>query len=467
MRLRLLLSFVLVVLISVLGVVILARSGAANEVRAFMFRGGMTDTDELVNNLEENYRIYGSWEYVDEILHMPGKSRGIGQGGVGHGGMGGMMRNQRLILADPDGMVILDTSAESLSQQGLLQLSSLEIQNAIPLRVNNIIVGYFLVESSMSFSIDDESFLVYRLTRAALIAGAVAAAISLLLALLLAYSLMRPVRELTRAARRLGEGDLLSRVQIHGSDELALLGRTFNQMADSLLKVRESRKAMTADIAHELRNPLAVQRANLEALQDGVIPLSPENFNVVLEQNLLLTHLVDDLRTLALADIGQLELERIPTDMNAMLQRIIEGFKPDAKDRQVELIIAPFEPKDFSQVISVDPTRIEQILNNLLSNALRFTPVGGYILVSMWSEEQVVIISLHDSGPGMHQEALPHIFDRFYRADRSRSRSEGGTGLGLAIARHLAEAHGGTLTVANHPESGAVFTLTIPILNTT
>ena len=461
MRLRLLLSFVLIVLVSVCGVVILARSGVASEVRAFMFHGGMTGLDGLTNLLEDYYRTHGSWQGVEDLLYSTGHRYGMGQGGMGRG-MGGMM-NQRLRLADAAGNIQVDTSVDATGQGPVSKLNSSEIGGAIPLQVEGKIIGYLLAESGMKFNITDEQFLVNRLTRAALTAGAIAAGLSLLLALLLAYSLMRPVRELTHAAHKLGEGDLSQRVNIRGNDELAVLGKAFNKMADTLQTSQESRKAMTADIAHELRNPLAVQRANLEALQDGVFPLNPENLEPILEQNLLLTHLVDDLRTLALADSGQLKLELAPTEIVALVERVVGGFKPQASARQVELTIekdAQFPPQ-FS--LSVDPTRIDQILRNLLSNALRFTPDGGRIILRLGIGKNTLKISVQDSGPGISSKALPHVFDRFYRADRSRSRSEGGTGLGLAIARHLAEAHGGSLVVANLAQSGALFTFTLPL----
>jgi two-component system OmpR family sensor kinase/two-component system sensor histidine kinase BaeS len=250
---------------------------------------------------------------------------------------------------------------------------------------------------------------------------------------------------------------------VHGSDELATLGRAFNNMADSLQKAEQSRRALTADIAHELRNPLAVQRANLEALQDGIYPLTSENLAPVLEQNHLLTRLVEDLHTLALADSGQLRLERRDIDFPSLAGKVVERFVPQAASREIRLSYdkVPIPP------LSIDPTRVEQILNNLLSNALRYTPGGGDIAVSVSGVTPqlpgAVQLRVHDSGPGIPAEALPHVFERFYRADRSRSRGEGGSGLGLAIARQLAEAHGGTLEAANHPEGGAVFTLTLPM----
>ncbi len=458
MRTRLLLSFVLVVLVSVVGVVVFARQGAASTVRAFMYRGGMVGSDELAAQLQEYYAQHGSWEGVESLLGASGRDQGQGMGMM-HGQGQGMMMGQRLRLADSSGTVIADTSAAPSGK-----LSADEKSVAIPLKVNGRTVGYLSWRGGMAFTAADQSFLLSRLTRAAITAGLIAAGLSLLLALLLSYTLMRPVRELTQAARRLGEHDLSQRVRVSGRDELAELARAFNRMADSLQQAQESRKALTADIAHELRTPLAVQRASLEAMQDGVYPLTPDNLASVLEQNLLLTRLVDDLRTLALADAGQLTLERTPTDLAALVQRTVERFQPQANARSIALQFDA-EQTAGSFVCNVDPQRIEQILSNLLTNALRYTPDGGRIAVRLAAAPSAsgdVQITVHDSGPGIPAEALPYVFERFYRADRSRSRSEGGSGLGLAIARQLAEAHGGSLTAANHAQGGAVFSLTLP-----
>jgi signal transduction histidine kinase len=260
-------------------------------------------------------------------------------------------------------------------------------------------------------------------------------------------------------------------VQVRGRDELSTLARTFNEMAGSLQRSEEARRAMTADIAHELRNPLAVQRANLEALQDGIYPLTAENLEPILAQNQLLTRLVEDLRTLALAEAGQLHLECVPTDLADLVQRVVERFSAQANLRGVVLETgreSGATPPENPPRLIVDPGRVEQILGNLLSNALRYTPEGGSIKIGLSplpanGQPQAVLLTVQDSGPGIPQEALPHLFERFYRVDRSRSRLEGGTGLGLAIARQLAEAHGGDLKAANHPQGGAVFTLTLPL----
>jgi two-component system sensor histidine kinase BaeS len=250
-------------------------------------------------------------------------------------------------------------------------------------------------------------------------------------------------------------------VEVRGSDELATLGHTFNHMADSLQQAEDARRAMTADIAHELRTPLAVQRANLEALQDGVYPLTAENLAPVIEQNYLLTRLVEDLRTLALADAGQIELERAPTDLTVLVQRMVERFQPQASSQHVSLSFIP--PTLPIPQISADAIRLEQVLTNLLSNALRYTPEAGRIDLRLSTTDGSIRLSIHDSGPGIPEESMPYIFERFYRVDKSRARAEGGTGLGLAIARQLARAHGGDLTATNHASGGALFTLILPV----
>jgi signal transduction histidine kinase len=447
MRLKLFLSFALIVIVSVSLVALIARRGAVNEVRTYVFRGGMVGLSDLATSLENFYQRNGSWKGVESVFN---NSRG-GRNGID------IMMNQRLLLTDESGSVVADTQGNGVGTT----LTSPQIAASIPLDVDGKTVGYLFSVGGMGFTTGNEQVLLGRLNRAVLLAGLVAGALALILALGLAYTLLRPVHALTFAAQKLAEGDLTQRVVVHGEDELATLGHTFNQMADSLQQAEEARRAMTADIAHELRTPLAVQRANLEALQDGVYPLTSDNLAPVIEQNHLLTHLVEDLRTLALADAGQIELERVPTDLSPLVGRVVERFQPQAATQQVKLMITP--PAIPLPEVLLDPIRLEQILTNLLSNAMRYTPAAGQVELVLASTPTTVLVSVHDSGPGIPAESLPYIFGRFYRVDKSRNRSEGGSGLGLAIARQLARAHGGDLTVTNHPSGGAVFTLTLPI----
>lgn len=447
MRLRLLLSFALVVLVSVASVVLVARQNAVTEVGQFMFAGGMSNAQDLVSSLENYYQDHGSWQGVDSLF--VNLEQGMG--------MGGMM-GQWLRLTDASGNLLVDTAAQPVGKLGMADLAQ-----ATPLHSGQSVVGYLLAQSAMGFNLGDQSRLVSRLSSGALTAGLVGGGVSLLLALLLAYGLARPVNALTRAAGRLAEGDLSHRVAVRGKGELADLARSFNHMADSLERAETGRRAMTADIAHELRNPLAVQRAHLEALQDGVYPLAPGSLQPILDQNLLLTRLVEDLRTLALAESGQLRLERAPTELPALVEQVAARFVPQVEARRIQMSVSGINQEGVSVPISIDPGRVEQILSNLLSNALRYTPDGGSIDLFLNRSGNSLQVTLRDSGPGIPTEALPHIFERFYRADRSRSRTEGGTGLGLAIARQLAEAQGGTLTATNNPQGGAAFTLTLPV----
>ena len=476
MRLRLILSFVLIVFITIASILLIVRNQTSDAVRVFMYRGGMTGTEGLVSQLEDYFAQNSTWAGVEQLFDTGiTHGRGMGPSQGNNGGMG--MMSMQLQLADPAGIILVDTSTNTPSGT----LTRQEISRAIELTHNDQTVGYLYPEGSMGFSQSAESNLLNRLNQAALTAALIASGVALLVALFLSYRLLRPVHELTHAANLLAAGDLDQRVTVRGHDELAHLGNTFNQMAGSLQQAEASRRALTADIAHELRTPLAVQRAHLEALEDGIYDLSLENLKPIEEQTRLLSRLVDDLRTLALADSGQLELVRTPTDLPALIQRITTALEPRAADRQIEIQQSLSES---CPPLNLDAQRIEQILNNLIDNALRYTPEGGVVSVqcSVVSDQSSptdhrtphtehripnaasrILITVKDSGPGIPEEALPHLFERFYRADKSRTRAEGGTGLGLSIARKIAQAHGGDLTASNHPEGGAVFTLVLPI----
>jgi len=447
MRLKLFLSFTLIVIVSVALVATIARRGAVNEITSFMFRGGMYGLSDMATSLENYYRRNSSWADVQSLID--NNPRGMG-------GMGAMM-GQRLIVADASGRVVADSQDSGLGNF----LDQTTLSTFIQLKVAGKTVGYLGVAGGMGLVAGAQQLVLNRLNRGVIIAGLLAGVLGLVLSTGLAYTLLRPVQELTVAARKLADGDLSHRVEIRGEDELATLGHTFNQMADSLQQAEESRRAMTADIAHELRTPLAVQRANLEALQDGIYPLTVENLTPVIEQNHLLTHLVEDLRTLALTDAGQIELERSLTDLTALVGKVVEHFQPQATSQQVSLTLTP--PATPMQFILIDPIRIEQMLTNLLSNAFRYTPSGGQVEVAMAALTNTARITVHDTGPGIPSDAMPFIFERFYRADKSRSRLEGGSGLGLTIARNLARAHGGDLTATNHAAGGALFTLVLPL----
>jgi signal transduction histidine kinase len=307
-----------------------------------------------------------------------------------------------------------------------------------------------------------EAELLQRVNRAIWLAAVVAGGLALVIGGLLAYGLVRPIRQLTSAIGAVARGDLSHRVSISSRDEIGGLADSFNSMAADLEKAEHLRRNMMADIAHELRNPIAVLQANLEAVVDGVLPPTAENLQPLLDQSQLLSRLVDDLRTLALAESGQLSLNRAPTDPAEIVHSVVLQFTQQAEARHITIQsdIAPNLPQ-----VALDSQRIAQVLGNLLSNAIRHTPESGSIecrLTRDTNAKQVMFV-VSDTGSGIPPQALPHIFERFYRADSSRSRAGGGTGLGLSIAKQLVELHGGRIWAESEPGKGTRVAFALPI----
>ena len=268
-----------------------------------------------------------------------------------------------------------------------------------------------------------------------------------------------PITELVKAADKIGKGDLNTRVFPHGSQEMIDLADRFNKMAQELEHAETLKNNLMADVAHELRTPLTVLEANLRAALDKVYSLDEAEIANLFGQTRHLTRLVNDLRELALAESKQLHLEKYPTDLNALLAETIQALDPLAAEKSVQLIYQP----TLLPELSVDPTRIRQAVFNLLSNALRHTPSGGEISVAGKQAKSMVFLSVKDSGEGLLPDQLAAVFDRFYRADKSRSRETGGTGLGLAIVKAIIESHGGQVKAYSEGKGkGSEFTIVLP-----
>jgi two-component system OmpR family sensor kinase/two-component system sensor histidine kinase BaeS len=456
-------AFALVLVAGVGGVTFIARQTTASEFRHYMF--GAAGPDQLAAQLADYYAQNGSWNGVEAFLGgggmMSGRGMMRGGGSAGLGGQGGP--GQRIIIADVQGNVVADSTGGTSGQLPPGQLS-----RGVPIiTVKGQRVGTLLYTSGggMMFGMMDtpEQNFLDRVNRAVLAAGLVAGVVALILGFVVFRGITAPLNRLTCAAHAVAEGDLSQRVNIHTGDEIAELGAAFNSMAVNLERSEQVRRQMTADIAHELRTPLSVIQGNLEAVLDGVYPADAEHIQPALDQAQLLARLVEDLRTLALAEAGQLSLDRQPAEATELVKRVVTSFEPKAADKRVTLSIDA--PTSLPRV-RADGQRIAQVLTNLLSNALRYTPQDGRVDVRLRPEAQSVLISVNDTGPGISAEDLPHIFDRFYRADKSRSRDApgaGGSGLGLAIARSIVEAHGGRIWAESETGKGTTITFTLPV----
>ncbi|MDX3749481.1 HAMP domain-containing sensor histidine kinase [Streptomyces sp. AK08-02] len=290
---------------------------------------------------------------------------------------------------------------------------------------------------------------------------AVAAGVALAVvavALLLSRAVLRPVRAMTVAAKGLGEGDLGRRVPVSGRDEIAQLGGAFNRMADSIQAGEERQRRLTGDIAHELRTPLANLRGYLEALRDGVVEPTPELLESLHREALLQQRIVDDLQDLALAEAGALTYHPTDVDLRGVLEAARRAHLAQAEAAGVALRVdAP-----TSVHVTADTDRLRQVVGNLVGNALRATPVGGSVTLAVAPRGELAVVEVRDTGKGIAAEDLPHLFDRFWRADVSRGRATGGSGLGLSIARQIVTDHRGKIDVRSEVGTGTTFTIVLP-----
>ena len=297
------------------------------------------------------------------------------------------------------------------------------------------------------------------INRSLLISGIGAGALGVLLVVLMSRRALRSVRRLTAAAQSLGRGDLSQRVPVSGRDEIGELSRTFNVMAEGLQDAERQRRNMVADVAHELRNPLSNIRGYVEAVRDGVLEADEATIGRIHRQTMYLSKLVEDLRLLAETESADFSLDLEPGSMGEVVARSVEAHRPQAQAKGVSLSSSA---QTALQEVEMDRTRIEQVLGNLLQNAIRHTPSDGRVDVTVEASESAVKVTVADTGEGISPDDLPHVFDRLFRADPSRTRTTGGAGLGLTIARQLVEAHGGSIRAESTPSQGSRFIFEIP-----
>jgi len=298
-----------------------------------------------------------------------------------------------------------------------------------------------------------------------LTAAIVALVVAIAVSFFTARRIIMPIRSMMQASREVAAGHFEQRVQVSSQDELGELARSFNLMASELEQTEQRRLALIGDVAHELRTPLSNIRAVLEGMTDGVLPADPATYRSMQKEVMRLQRLVQDLQELSRAEAEQMSLHPETVDALDLITEAFERLRPQYEDKGVdhEIILAPALSSTRPLVLA-DPARIIQVLLNLLGNALQYTPAGGRVIVRVQQDGQNVIFLVEDTGVGVLAEDLPHLFERFYRVDKSRSRASGGSGIGLTISKHIVEAHGGRIWVeSGGAGQGSVFGFTLPV----
>ncbi|MBI1743849.1 HAMP domain-containing protein [Candidatus Acetothermia bacterium] len=437
-------AFAIITLLAMIAVYSFASLEIQNRFGEFVDRADLMRARQIRDVLTVYYHHNGSWQGIEQLAnpHVEGADRFL---------------EAPFALADRDGKVIISTDDRLIGRN----LSESDLSKGLPIRAQGERVGTVFIGAPKRGLNPVEKQFLDSVQVSTLWAGGLALILSVGLGFLLVRRMARPLSELRVAAEKISQGKLESRVNVTSDDELGLLGQTFNQMTDSLQRSENLRRQMVMDVAHELRTPLMVQQSHLELLLDKVAEPTPQQLETIYEQNLLLGRLVKDLQVLAVAESGELKIERASVSLKETLESIAEHVRPAIAEKEISLHVSI--PENLP-TLCVDRQRIEQVLLNLLDNARRHTPQGSAIELHAELQDKQVQISVLDQGPGILPEELPYLFERFYRADQSRSRQSGGFGLGLAIAKHLVEAHGGRIWAeASAPGQGAVFRFTLPI----
>lgn len=346
---------------------------------------------------------------------------------------------QRLRLFDAGGKFVIGHE-----QAGLVKIRS-------PVIWEGKTVGH--LELIRKEIINDELALGFQISqrRTYLLISILTLMLAMLTSMVLARRLLQPVRSIAQGANKLAAGDYQMRISIERDDELGRLAEDFNHMAGALARNEQLRRQWIADISHELRTPIAILRSEIEALIDGIRQTSPQRLHNLHDEVLNLGKLVDDLYELALSDQGSLDYRREPLDLSDLVDQVVEGFRPRFDKRELDLVNHLSAPMPFNG----DKRRLQQLFTNLLENSLRYTDPGGGLMIDQQSRSNTYLIRLMDTKPGVPDDALPRLFERLYRVDRSRSRALGGAGLGLAICRNIVEAHAGKIEL-DHAETGGL-----------
>lgn len=446
LRFRLILAFTVVILIAIGTVSIFASQASQAKLREY-----------------EQYSQQVKFERANRLLtafFMNGENLGALQMPIEHMAS---LYGQTIIMTDTSGIVIADSENLHIGMKydptWLGKGQQVETIHNGDTVLGTLYLSPDILSQTGAGSIESLS---QAMNLYLLLGGILALAAALVITLFFSRRLSTPIHALTLATRRIAAGDFAAKVKPAGQDEVGELVSNFNSMATKLSQAEERRQNLVADVAHELRTPVADIRSYLEAIHDGLMPPTQSNLDSIYGDILLLSRLINDLQLLAQADAGQLNLAYQPENMSRIITNSVALIQPQVNAKGISL------ESDLSTElppVNIDSQRISQVLHNLLDNALKHTSMGDKITVTAKTDNEQIEIVVSDDGEGIPPQDLPHIFERFYRVDKSRAKATGGNGLGLTIAKRLVEAHGGRIEVQSEFGKGSCFTFTIPLTN--
>lgn len=475
---RILLAQVFAVVLALLVVTVITRASLNKGFKAFLERQEAAVLQNVAPLLVEFYETSGSWDYLEQNpanwQRVWRLTRGAGAGPPGNAGprqgrgrpddrpsresdlepqlrwmrspdRGAALRD-RLFLLGASRQRIAGAEVESLDG---ITLEALKVDGHTVGWIGFAPMGNVLPPDARRFLQNELKIMAWSLSIALLVAAA--------LAWILARTVSRPVRELGSTVRKLSDGDYAVRTANSSRDEIGTLADRVNQLAETLEKNRTARQRWIADVAHELRTPVAVLKGEIEAVADGVREVDERMLASLTEEINHLAGLVSDLQALALADAGALNIIKQPTDLSALAEQAADSYRHRLGERGIRFEL---EAGDGLEAV-VDPQRIRQLLHNMLENSHRYVDSGGRVRLKLEKADGISLL-LEDSGPGVSDEQLEHLFDRFYRAEGSRSRATGGTGLGLSICKNIVEAHGGRIEAGHSRLGGLVLRVDLP-----
>ena len=462
---RLIAAFTIVIIITIGAAFFLTYQNTRSEIAQMGERLELNQDRSMQLELSRYFRIVNTWDSIQPFIEQWGQlyQRRII-----------LTDKNNVVVADSDGLLLGNTYSDSLVDKEMAQVpisgtgQALEIiiphgkGNPWMASISPDTVGTLYVVHGDFPNINSTALqITYQgIGRYFIWGGLVAIGIAVLLTFLLSRPILAPVKALINATRQFGRGNLSHRVDNKDRGELGELASSFNSMAGNLERIECLRRNMVADVAHELRTPLSNLKGYLEAINDGVIKPDKKTISSLNEEAASLSRLVADLQELSLADAGELKMTFQSENIINLIQETVNATQSKATAKNLKLN-ADLPAK--LPTLNVDPQRIKQVIHNLLDNAIAHTGKGGTVTLKAIEKNGMISVSVADTGEGIPPEDLPTIFERFYRVDKSRSRTTGGSGLGLTIAKRLVEAHGGKISVDSQPGKGSTFTFSLPV----